>query len=78
VLLNAPSHALLYNWLMNRYSTYLVVCSDWLIKSLQGVCSVDGHFAEWIVARERVGRIVPNFHIAMEMSLSSSHLGLHG
>ena len=25
---------LLYNWLMNRYGTYLVVCSDWLIKSL--------------------------------------------
>ena len=44
----------------------------------QGVCSVDEHFADWIVARERVGRIVPNFHIAMEMSLSSSHVGLHG
>ena len=48
---------------------------EWCI---QGVFSVDEHCAEWIVARERVGRIVPNFHIAMEMSLSSSHVGLHG
>ena len=45
---------------------------------IQGVFSVDELFAEWIVALELVGRIVPSFHIAMEMSLSSSHVGLHG
>jgi len=46
-----------------------------ILPSYTGVCSVDEHFAEWIVARERVGRIVPYFHIAMEMSLSSSNVG---
>ena len=42
----------------------------------QGVCSVAEHVVKCIVARERDGGSVSNFHIFESMPLSDGHVGM--